>query len=309
MPTRLAACNPCRHSKLSCDHARPTCSRCRDRNRAASCVYRAKPFKKRAKIKTGAVSFDHSRQTCGDDVGTGSCLTVPSKLRTYPNPGYLGPSSHTTFFNQLPSDTPSVIEPLADLVDDESISLGAQLVEQMHRSFSIPSCLQLVRTWIARGVNLALAGIFTERCAVAAQTIFDEIIHGSSNVEDASKSLFAASCRPLHVDINATVLDFGAHFSQHEPRWETLGLFFTAISRATVDMSWFEPLYGSEQQRRSLRKLAMRLSDRCLDIALSLDCLNDLQLMLQYENYICHTFVDGDQSTLASHSSPLLLIV
>ncbi|KAL3417430.1 hypothetical protein PVAG01_11430 [Phlyctema vagabunda] len=40
----------------------------------------------------------------------------------------------------------------------------------------------------------------------------------------------------------------------------------------------------------------MRYSDSCIEIAISLDCLNDLQLFLQYENFILHSFVEGDQS-------------
>ncbi|KAF2025160.1 hypothetical protein EK21DRAFT_104174 [Setomelanomma holmii] len=55
-------------------------------------------------------------------------------------------------------------------------------------------------------------------------------------------------------------------------------------------------LYHSKQKRRALRRLAMQFSDSCLDVAFSLDCLNDLQLFLLYENFILHLLVDGDQS-------------
>ncbi|KAL3429967.1 hypothetical protein BDV09DRAFT_189681 [Aspergillus tetrazonus] len=42
--------------------------------------------------------------------------------------------------------------------------------------------------------------------------------------------------------------------------------------------------------------LCTRVADSALEIALSLDCLNDLQLFLQYENWIVHTNVYGDHS-------------
>ncbi|RBR20112.1 uncharacterized protein FIESC28_05391 [Fusarium coffeatum] len=54
--------------------------------------------------------------------------------------------------------------------------------------------------------------------------------------------------------------------------------------------------FPTEAQRRHIRRLTMHFADRCLDICLSLDCLNDLQLILQYENFILHSLVDGDQS-------------
>lgn len=41
---RIPACEPCRQSKLSCDHARPACGRCRAGDKAEICVYRQRPF-------------------------------------------------------------------------------------------------------------------------------------------------------------------------------------------------------------------------------------------------------------------------
>lgn len=102
--------------------------------------------------------------------------------------------------------------------------------------------------------------------------------------------------RPLTADDNATIEDYCTNFCQRSARWETLGLFFTAACRAATDIPCFAPLYSSEQQRRSFQRLSMHYSDRCLEISLSLDCLNDLQLMLQYENFIIHSYIDGDQS-------------
>jgi hypothetical protein len=100
----------------------------------------------------------------------------------------------------------------------------------------------------------------------------------------------------LKVRADDTIETFCGLFCRTSARWETLGIFFTAVSRATIDVAQFDGLYNSEQERRALRRLAMRFSDSCLDIALSLDCLNDLQLILQYENFILHSLVDGDQS-------------
>jgi hypothetical protein len=58
----------------------------------------------------------------------------------------------------------------------------------------------------------------------------------------------------------------------------------------------FPQLFKTEKDQFILRRLSTKLSDLALDITLSLDCLNDLQLVLQYENFIVHTHVDGDQS-------------
>lgn len=46
MTLRQAACEPCRKSKLACDHKKPTCSRCLDQGREQQCVYRRDPFRR-----------------------------------------------------------------------------------------------------------------------------------------------------------------------------------------------------------------------------------------------------------------------
>jgi hypothetical protein len=104
------------------------------------------------------------------------------------------------------------------------------------------------------------------------------------------------SRKPLQFYGMSDIAEFSAQFLDQNFRWESLGIFLSAVSRATIDISFFPPLFKSENDQFALRKLATRLSDLALDIALSLDCLNDLQIVLQYENFIMHTHVDGDQS-------------
>lgn len=79
-------------------------------------------------------------------------------------------------------------------------------------------------------------------------------------------------------------------------RWESTGIFLAAASRAALDIPFFPALYKSEEQRRDIIRDLARLGDDCLEVCLGLDCLNDLQLVLQYENFIVYSQVYGDQS-------------
>lgn len=49
-PVRYASCDPCRLSKLACDHTQPVCARCTRRGIADECSYRKNPFKKRKRL-------------------------------------------------------------------------------------------------------------------------------------------------------------------------------------------------------------------------------------------------------------------
>ena len=138
--------------------------------------------------------------------------------------------------------------------------------------------------------------MFTECCADTTQYVLDKLLEELQDETEIARNLFVHSSRPLATHSSCSIGDFCSDFCKGNARWETLGLFFAAVSRATADVKRFGALYVSEEERRSVQRLALHYSDRCVDISLSLDSLNDLQLLLQYENWIAHAFIDGDQS-------------
>lgn len=226
----------------------------------------------------------------------------------YPNPGYLGSSSHTTLFDQLrfekdigPHDcsqehASSADTPTDYTVDEIRISRGAEFILELHRGSMIRPLARLFETWITKGTNLALAGPFTGPCALTVTRILSQCDGGQATALEISRGLFYHSRRPISFNRGTLFDDYCGNLCGKNARWESFGIFFTAVCRAAVDLPYAEPLYGSEQQRRKIQKLSLSYSDRCLDLALPLDCMNDIQLILQYENFISHSQVDGDQS-------------
>lgn len=279
------------------------------------CSYRDRPFKKR-KVQA---PLDETSTTPSSAPPSLNAFVVseniPRKSRRYPNPGYLGPSSHTTFFGYLTGNnehyvpTGSQEEPndhssaSGCAVTEDKVEQGAAFLSQVRKSAQLSAWKSLTETWASRGINLPLAEPFTMPCAAVAYSTIsqcgNDVSQNPEGVQPAvwtSKQLFTQTCKPLKVRVDDTIETFCELFCGTHARWETLGVFFTAVSRATIDITQINGLYNSEQERRALRRLAMRFSDTCLDIALSLDCMNDLQLILQYENFILHSLVDGDQS-------------
>lgn len=258
-----------------------------------------RPFKKRKRE-----GHDDSRQGRQDHIKersttTASLAKLSEKTREYPNPGYLGSSSYTTFFDGLEHTGSPTGESSRDVdaqpkvsVNSEKIMQGASLLGQVRSSADISLWGARVESWISDGINLALAHAFTSSCVQTAKYIFAK----SDGKEELSRALFSNSCREIALSTSSTLGDFSAMFCMDNARWETLGLFFTAVSRATLEPEPARMSHGSQKQRRNIQRVAMHCSDSCLDMALSLDCLNDLQLMLQYENFILHSLVDGDQS-------------
>lgn len=225
--------------------------------------------------------------------------------------------SHANIFNQVSSRAPSGVaaaqqdesvqqpipSPPADTFIDQATFDRANHALSLLDQLQVSGLASLIRFWLKKGVNLALAEPFVETCAEAAVDWRELSTPHGAKVHDASvgiaqraRVLLENTHRPLVVHRHSTASEYLSQMSGRNLRWESLGIFLAAASRAALDTSSFAPLYNSDEGRRGLIKALTYIGDCCLETCLALDCLNDLQLVLQYENLIVHSQVDGDQS-------------
>lgn len=224
----------------------------------------------------------------------------------YPNPGYLGSSSHNEIFSQL-NAVPEVnfdnLSGTTSLETNENALTvnkahrnhrNVNLVHQLRTTLNLRACQTLADAWLDTGVNLALAAPFVRDCV---HTSADILSSATLSDDQLCEILTTNSQIPLANEPTIGKDQFVASFTgTANTRWETLGLFFTTLSRAASDLDVAAALFNTQQERQQFRRVALGFADDCLQVALSLDCLNDLQLLLQYENFITHSVVDGDQS-------------
>lgn len=199
------------------------------------------------------------------------------------------------FHNNLP----------ADMFEDQGIHFRATHVLGRLSGFDITKLSNLVLAWLDTGANLALAEPFVRGCV-------DAMLHcpwrqSTSSLEPGSfeqtqafsrraKSLSKNTYKPITFNSESTFDEYIAQMTGSEIRWETLGIFFAAGAKAASDVEIFASLYVSEERRRKLAKSLTYIGDCCLEICLSIDCLNDLQIVLQYEQFQMHSRIHGDQS-------------
>ncbi|CAG9954335.1 unnamed protein product [Clonostachys rosea f. rosea IK726] len=305
MTSRQAACEVCRKAKLACDHKRPVCTRCLNTDKGGLCSYRESPFKRKQPRFLPASRIE-TRRTRSSRPELAAFPSVPCGKPTrqpYPNPGFMGYSSHTTIFNHIATNedaaesagSPIQIHEGSDLEEDDLIPRGGLLVSRILAKCDVDAMRDLILFWLAKEVNLALAGPFVRRCADSvahfakhARTIIKE-----SEQDALARVLFHNSAQPLDPSRGFHVDNYIDQFAEDNTRWETLGLFFIAVARATFDIPFFPSLYRDNRQLLRVRKLVSGLCDSCMDFCLSLSRINDLQLVLQYENFILHSYVDG----------------
>lgn len=182
----------------------------------------------------------------------------------------------------------------ASLTDDVLFSRAVRAIEQARACLDFGLCRAIITQWLNTGFNLALAGPFTTACT---ETAVNTVGQGTSPAAQTCTDLFTNSARPIVPGLGTALEAYCDSFcGLGNVRWEAIGIFFLSLSRAINDVQSFDLLYQTREERRRLQKLALTLADECLEAVMSLDCLNDLQLIFQYENFIAHSVTDGDQS-------------
>ncbi|KAI5924560.1 hypothetical protein F4810DRAFT_129970 [Camillea tinctor] len=309
MSPKRPACEPCRKAKLACDHSRPTCARCKHHKRTDRCIYRESPFRRIHRRASSQPVDPPSQIRNRSEVSSHSPTTVTARRNVHPNPGYLGPSSHVAIFDRILADqnespdtativvTPSPLSVHGPSLDQNPLSRqAAELLRQLFDTYDLSSMTSIVSFWNAGGINLALAEPLVETCAKGSNFTSLTSFRGQSWHLDFSNRLLENTLRPLEYHDASTLSSYSAQFTGDQTRWETLGIFLSAVLRATMDLPFFPSLYSTEGQKHEFRGLLLQVLDSCLDLCLSLDCLNDLQHICQYENFIIHSYMNGDHS-------------
>lgn len=173
----------------------------------------------------------------------------------------------------------------------------AECLRRLLRSFGPDDLQDLVTFWRGTGANLALAEPLVDICR---RPTLDHLQSVSGDAADAylsyTRTLLMNSSRPLLIKMPVPRLDeFCFQFVGSNARLETLGLVFCAVIRAASETHVFPALYVDNTRRQELVASAVKLTDVIMEIILSFDMLNDLQLILQYENFISHSYVFGVQ--------------
>jgi hypothetical protein len=232
----------------------------------------------------------------------------------YPNPGYIGSSSGFAILNEVQSmsETPVEAEVQSpydqsdaqeDSFEDHGVLPRAKHILQ--RLGNVEELSKLILAWLDTGANLALAEPFVLGCVHAmlaypwkrASTYLEP---GSSEqtrqYSQQAKLLSRNTRKVIALTEHNTFESYISQMSGLNIRWETLGLFFVASAKATMEIELFPTLYNSDEQRKQLARSLTYIGDCCLEICLSTDCLNDLQIILQYEQFHTHSSIYGETS-------------
>ena len=184
------------------------------------------------------------------------------------------------------------------LPDSTQLDKGAHLIHDMASRVDAEAFKGLVSFWLTKGTNLVLGGFLTEACVSNVTDTLGSLPDDLVSRNQLARSFFKNSSRRHVFSRTTTLASYVEDVSQTNIRWEALIIALVALGRASIDVPHYPGLYTTQAEQDVFQKLVTSLSDSCLELALSCDRMDELLLICQYENWILHSVIDGDQSEL-----------
>ncbi|KAI5377871.1 hypothetical protein J4E82_003251 [Alternaria postmessia] len=288
---KLRSCEPCRISKIKCDHATPTCSKCQARGMTEHCFYhpnpmtkpagtpRKKPEPRRRRLDGHASSSSQGRltpltlspPTLRNDAGFVPWPTPPeSATRTTqsgPDPSrnfFLGSTSYAAVFTEE--------QPLPETVHEQpserlSITPSASSRGMGHRhcQFSlgdtIVSTLQpfsfferSLDMYFAMHKDPALVGPLFLSAMPQLRKDVEQLHAAGSQVYPLYAEITRNSARPMKIPSDMRPSEFHTLFTGKNLRWDTLGLILAIAGSNAQYTSPNDPLFTLEDGKQMNRE-------------------------------------------------------
>ncbi|XRM36550.1 hypothetical protein ABZX51_000048 [Aspergillus tubingensis] len=299
----LSSCEPCRKSKIRCDHAAP-CGRCRRRRKPALCVYQPAPMSKHPN-RMDRSSTDSISCGSGSNITTSTSISSawtsplpPPSLVTPPLPpghlrdGYLADCSHrststpstgvfgpTSYLSVLRDDVndgsssialfaKSLQQNTSAIIDDSQVQLGAELLLILLDDFALYEHMATARFDHCQGDLFPPSALRLILSSI--RNMLHEAISDPANPLPSllilSRSIFTASSKPLIVDPAITHTEY---FSCMSNRWEIIGLVFAVIGSSACllpqhELAAYSPPNRPPLDKKGLAAVCVSASEICL---------------------------------------------
>ena len=317
------SCEPCRKSKLSCDHIRPVCGRCQRRRAPDRCTYHPAPMTNGQQSRSSSTSKNRPRNghrsrhqrraTFALDKDSHASLPPFEDRLTDaspPLPGFLGPTSYSAVFTEGQSHISVECNDLSREVDNGSRQLsklpswdsskvkeGAEILSlfadfaryepALHRWYDV-QCLDAVALYI-------------RECMVLIPPELQDSHSQSQSLATLSHKVFLKTSTPSSLDAHITLRDYPSFLMGENLCWEIVGLMLTTLGLSAISMHETSIYNESDSQTKwkDLAQQLVRAGDQCIAFCEQFGHLKDIGVTLILMNFILHTQVYGDAGECA----------
>ncbi|KAL4906211.1 hypothetical protein BDW74DRAFT_167366 [Aspergillus multicolor] len=308
----LQSCEPCRKSKLKCDHGRPVCGRCIAKNITQRCFYHPAPMTKDRPAKRARTGSSHTpspASTSAPASASTSTATAQYGLQQHQHrpsttPGYLGSTSFSAVFSEHRTDisfeegTYAGDTLFSKSTDHYRLESGLEVLKFLYRN---PICETLIRKFYAGHLMAAVSKLIINAILHSIRRIFDNIDREreiDSQLRDLVQRIFQVSAHPLTSHANMSVDEYLASFTDQNLRWEVVGLILATAGIAMMSTSDSDPdvlkAVSDSAGAEMLRTQLVEASRTALLFCATAASVNELLGFYQYNDMLLRTQYYGD---------------
>ncbi|KAL6828780.1 hypothetical protein J3E69DRAFT_329690 [Trichoderma sp. SZMC 28015] len=332
---QLSSCEPCRKSKLRCDHGRPRCARCTRRRLTEQCFYHPAPMARRQRSEsrmaaalqvivpadatqrpletlTEASSLTALSSSSSSSLPTSSSATsisAPFDLATglvTMQTSVLSPieAGRTTSSRQYPSLTRTGVSRLQQPFHANSslVREGEDILQLLLEQYSHPDLEELVNNWYTDLGDSPVGGPLAKAAWRAIQSNLQNL-HSSrllNRLQATSRDIFEHTSRPLNMP--TTAADGALEKALCAIRWETVGIYFALIGMVIASAKSPSTSFSGRQwfgDRKATSSDAFDACMRCEALCNHVGQMNDLSVWLAVLATTLSTWCFGDDSCQA----------
>ncbi|PWY73577.1 hypothetical protein BO70DRAFT_319779 [Aspergillus heteromorphus CBS 117.55] len=292
------SCEPCRVSKVRCDHTTPVCRRCQSRGNVSQCFYHPAPL---TKGKPQGVR----PQRRAPKEGT----PRPATQAPIPNPvsdhsQFLGPSSYLSVFRHAPlgvsKDSNRFLHDEFEHWRTDQAYASARLV---YLASAIPFYHDQISWYYQKGrFTIIPAPLVLDSLSRAREYIESNPWDVARNWKSLYEDITAATALPLKISGTLSAQDFYALTTGPNLRWELLGFVFTMAGVSVMGRYRSQDVLDlgiGEMDVETFTKEMVLASNACIEICKHRGQVNDLGIWMRYLHVVMCTEVLGETSERA----------
>ncbi|KAL2860821.1 putative chromatin structure remodeling complex protein RSC3 [Aspergillus lucknowensis] len=315
---QLPSCEPCRTSKLRCDHSAPICQRCIARQRPDQCVYHPCPLtkpqqnrqrKEQVRTKRKSTAADSNETEPGTDLyewaskapstrGFGPKQSHKEGDGSFSPSGFLGPTSQLRDFMEQfrhhGSQSGSLGENTTDAVDPRDVELGAQILSLLEH---IPFYTEVLELRFKLFDGILFGPQLVRETVRRLNILYRDAIRGSNansrqaRLSEWSRTLFQNTAAAIETHPEMTVSEY---ISSIASRWDMIGFIFALVGRSSYQISRNAAVLERDgmpgKHKHGFRKIIMAASDMCLQFTHKLGVISDplAWATIQHNSFLSH---------------------
>ncbi|KAH8699248.1 putative C6 transcription factor [Talaromyces proteolyticus] len=324
------SCEPCRKSKLRCDHTRPVCDRCTARNMVQHCFYHPSPMTKRpAPGNTGVLTKSQGDASYRSDdryrihkvLSPSSAVSSPAlaahlaptkspRLELATSPGYLGSTSYSAVLAEhqkdIPIDSETPMGTVSAAVDPERAQAGFRVLALLYNLTFLDHLI--TRSYAKKWYRIYPSSVI-EKIISSTRRVYDsfEATETETRLSELAVQVFRNSFRPIPRSKTMTVDEYTDTFTGENMRWETIALILALAGNSVLACYEQDPIFadlkgngdnqkGSAEVKDQLLSQVSDATSTCLTFCDHAASSNEILAYAQYTDVVMKTQQYGDSS-------------